>query len=181
MAVRTGLERPEWQSRRHRPIRWEFRACGHRRERNGGAEGCRDNKASRARGSVRCDTGADPRGPRGADASARNTEDKGRAGGKKRGRRTKDDTSRFIYLVHVALPNLLFGKLPSVEDWTALFMPHSQATDANGKLLNSKADLKFLETWSKKVHPDPVAKRRSLPPGGRRQCCSRRRRRWTTM
>ena len=51
--------------------------------------------------------------------------------------------------MNVALPNLLFGKLPSVEDWTALFMPHSQATDANGKLLNSKADLKFLETWSK--------------------------------
>ena len=35
---------------------------------------------------------------------------KGGRGGKKRGRRTKDDTSRFIYyLVHVALPNLPFG------------------------------------------------------------------------
>ena len=79
----------------------------------------------------------------------------GGRGRKKRGRRTKDDTSRFIYLVHVALPNLLFGKLPSVEDWTALFMPHSQAIGTDGKLLNSKAGLKFLETSSKKVHPDP--------------------------
>lgn len=34
----------------------------------------------------------------------------GGRGRKKRGRRTKDDTSRFIYyLVHVALPNLPFG------------------------------------------------------------------------
>ena len=33
----------------------------------------------------------------------------GEQGRKKRGRRTKDDTSRFIYLVHVALPNLPFG------------------------------------------------------------------------
>ena len=32
----------------------------------------------------------------------------GEQGRKKRGRRTKDDT-RFIYLVHVALPNLPFG------------------------------------------------------------------------
>ena len=34
-------------------------------------------------------------------------------------------------------------------------MPHSQASDADGKLLNSKAGLEFLDTWSKKVHPDP--------------------------
>ena len=70
--------------------------------------------------------------------------------------------------MNVALPNLLFGKLPSVEDWTALFMPHSQATDANGKLLNSKADLKFLETWSKKVHPDPRSKKEELSIGGKK-------------
>ena len=34
-------------------------------------------------------------------------------------------------------------------------MPHSQASDADGKLLSSKAGLDFLDTWSKKVHPDP--------------------------
>ena len=73
------------------------------------------------------------------------------------------------------------AQLPSAEDWRAMFMPHSQASDADGKLLSSKAGLEFLDTWSKKVHPDPVAKRRSLPPGGRRQCCSRRRRQWTTI
>ena len=69
--------------------------------------------------------------------------------------------------MNVALPNLLFGKLPSVEDWTALFMPHSQATDANGKLLNSKADLKFLETWSK-VQLDPRSKKEELSIGGKK-------------
>lgn len=92
----------------------------------------------------------------------------GGRGRKKRGRRTKDDTSRFIYLVHVALPNLLFGKLPSVEDWTALFMPHSQATGTDGKLLNSKAGLEFLDTWSKKVHPDPRSKKEELSTGGKK-------------
>ena len=47
-------------------------------------------------------------------------------------------------------------------------MPHSQATCADGKPLNSKADLKFLETWSKKVHPDPRSKKEELSTGGKK-------------
>ena len=106
MAVRTGLERPEWQSRRHRPIRWEFRACGHRRERNGGAETVR--RAARDRQFVATREQM-------IELHVVLThlhgvlKTMGGRGRKKRGRRTKDDTSRFIYLVHVALPNLPFG------------------------------------------------------------------------
>ena len=44
-------------------------------------------------------------------------------------------------------------------------MPHSQASDADGKLLSSKAGLEFLDTWSKKVHPDPRSKKEELSTG----------------
>ena len=106
LTVRTGLERPEWQSRRHRPIRWEFRACGHRRERNGGAETVR--RAARDRQFVA--TREQMIELHVVLAHLHGVlKTMGGRGRKKRGRRTKDDTSRFIYLVHVALPNLPFG------------------------------------------------------------------------
>ena len=47
-------------------------------------------------------------------------------------------------------------------------MPHSQASDADGKLLSSKAGLEFLDTWSKKVHPDPHSKKEELSAGGKK-------------
>ena len=60
------------------------------------------------------------------------------------------------------------AQLPSAEDWRAMFMPHSQASDADGKLLSSKAGLEFLDTWSKKVHPDPHSKKEELSTGGKK-------------
>ena len=101
-----GWRGRRWQSRRHRPIRWEFRACGHRRERNGGAETVR--RAARDRQFVATREQM-------IELHVVLThlhgvlKTMGGRGRKKRGRRTKDDTSRFIYLVHVALPNLPFG------------------------------------------------------------------------
>ena len=47
-------------------------------------------------------------------------------------------------------------------------MPHSQASDADGKLLSSNAGLEFLDTWSKKVHPDPHSKKEELSTGGKK-------------
>ena len=47
-------------------------------------------------------------------------------------------------------------------------MPHSQASGTDGKLLSSKAGLKFLETSSKKVHPDPRSKKEELSTGGKK-------------
>ena len=78
MTVRTWLERPEVAAAEAQayPLGMGAQAGAKRR-----CRGLPRQKASRARGSVRCDAGADPRGPRGADASAGNTEDKGRAGG----------------------------------------------------------------------------------------------------
>ena len=93
----------------------------------------------------------------------------GGRGRKKRGRRTKDDTSRFIYLWSMWLSQTCpSAQLPSAEDWRAMFMPHSQASDADGKLLSSKAGLEFLDTWSKKVHPDPHSKKEELSTGGKK-------------
>ena len=34
--------------------------------------------------------------------------------------------------------------------------------------MNSKAGLEFLDTWSKKVHPDPRSKKEELSTGGKK-------------
>ena len=107
LTVRTGWRGRRWQPRRRRAIRCEFWACGRRLERNGGAETVR--RAARDRQFVATREQM-------IDLHVVLThlhgvlKTMGGRGRKKRGRRTKDDTSRFIYyLVHVALPNLPFG------------------------------------------------------------------------
>ena len=106
LTVRTGLRGRRRQPRRRRAIRCEFWACGRRLERNGGAETVR--RAARDRQFVATREQM-------IDLHVVLThlhgvlKTMGGRGRKKRGRRTKDDTSRFIYLVHVALPNLPFG------------------------------------------------------------------------
>ena len=75
------------------------------------------------------------------------------------GRYRKYDTARLTYVRTIALPRLMYGKLPTSEAWGFLFMhPDPDKNSAVDKALNA---------WAKEVHPDPRSVDTSLAAGMR--------------